>query len=169
MTLDEIEIRLEQPGDIDSIYTLTKEAFAPMPFADGNEQDINNRLRDLGALTISLVAIRGGRVVGHAAFSPATTEDHQSGWFGLGPVSVTKPLQRQGIGGQLIKTGFEMLRAKGAKGCIVMGDTRYYPRFGFRPAPDLAPANEPAEYFMLIAFGKAQPATSFAFHPAFYA
>jgi putative acetyltransferase len=164
-----VVIRLERREDEADIYALTKQAFAPMPFAAGDEPDVINRLRKIGDLTVSLVATLDGCVVGHAAFSPVTTEDQASGWYGLGPISVTPHLQRRGIGGKLIKAGFVNLRAKNAMGCIVIGDTNYYPRSGFRLAPDFAPLNEPAGNFMLITFGKAVPATRFAFHKAFYA
>ena len=49
-------IRDERRGDVRAIYDLTKRAFAPMPFAGGNEQDLINIVRDAGALSISLVA-----------------------------------------------------------------------------------------------------------------
>ena len=81
----QVDIRSERPADIGAIYDLTKRAFAPMVFAGGNEQDLIDAVRDAGALSISLVAEVGSRIVGHVAFTPAKAADNTPGWFGLGP------------------------------------------------------------------------------------
>lgn len=65
-------IREETPADVDVIRRLTEEAFATMAYSDGTEPAIIERLRAAGALTFSLVAEEGGKVVGHVAFSPVT-------------------------------------------------------------------------------------------------
>jgi putative acetyltransferase len=39
------------------------------------------------ALTLSLVAVVDGRVVGQIAFSPVTMSDGTMHWYGLGPFS----------------------------------------------------------------------------------
>lgn len=163
-----IVVRPERPGDISAIYDLTKRAFAPMPFSDGNEQDLVDALRDAGALTISLVAECDGKVAGHIAFAPAFAADGSRGWYSLGPISVEPALQRKGIGKALIAEGIARLRALNAAGCVLVGDTNYYPRSGFRPFPDLAPPEEPAEYFMILPLGVAEPGTVVSFHPVFY-
>lgn len=105
-----MQIRPEQPGDETAIQTLTAKAFAPMAFADGTEQDVIHDLRRDGDLTISLVALNNGQLVGHVAFSPVTIDGRHDGWFGLGPVSVAPTLQRTGIGTTLINTGLSMLK-----------------------------------------------------------
>ena len=68
-------LRNEKPGDHKAIFELTREAFRGMPYAGGDEQDVVNRLRDCGALTLSLVAEDAGRVVGQVTFSPAQVDD----------------------------------------------------------------------------------------------
>jgi putative acetyltransferase len=160
-------IRDERLEDIPSIYDLTKRAFAPMPFAGGNEQELINTVRDAGALSISLVAEIDSRVVGHVAFTPAMAADGSPGWFGLGPVAVEPELQRKGIGQHLINEGLRRLREWNAAGCIVVGDPNYYKRFGFRPAPALTPAGQPPEYFMMLSLTALQPHTIVDFHPLF--
>ena len=163
----QVEIRSERPEDIRAIYDLTKRAFAPMVFAGGNEQDLINAVRDAGALSISLVAEVGSRIVGHVAFTPATSADNTPGWFGLGPVAVEPELQRKGIGHQLINEGLGKLREWNAAGCIVLGDPNYYQRFGFLPFPALAPAGQPPEYFMILPMMESQPKAVVDFHPLF--
>jgi len=165
---DQWILRLEGPGDDVAIYALTKQAFAGMEHSAGDEQDMIVALRDQGALALSLVALKNDALVGHVAFSPATVESGEKGWFALGPVCAAPSLQRQGIGSALINEGLKRLRAQGAKGCILVGHPDYYPRFGFKITPQLAPESEPAEFFMVLSFGAALPAGRFAFHPAFY-
>jgi putative acetyltransferase len=163
-----LTLRPETLGDHAAIYALTKRAFAPMPYAGGDEQDLINALRDAGALTLSLVAIQNDALVGHIAFSPAFAADSSPGWFALGPVSVAPEVQSQGIGAALIKAGIADLEARGAAGCILTGNPQYYTRFGFVLFPDLAPKEEPAEFFMILPMGVAEPTARMAFHPAFY-
>jgi putative acetyltransferase len=161
-------IRPESPEDFDAITALTIQAFAPMPFAGGNEQDLIIALRRAGALPLSLVAVQDDEIVGHAGFSPATTADGEAGWFALGPISVQPEHQKRGVGRALIAAGFDGLKKQGARGCIVVGDPAYYPRHGFVPAPELSPSDEPAEFFMVATFGDERPRSKFAFHPVFY-
>jgi putative acetyltransferase len=167
MTQFAIRIRPEVEADHPVIHDLTRRAFAPMPFAAGDEQDLIDALRRLGALSLSLVAELEGRVVGHLALSPVTHESGAEGWFGLGPISAEPALQRQGVGGALIAEAKSWLAARGAAGCILTGDPGYYPRHGFLPAPEHAPEAEPAEFFMVLALAGEIPPGRFRFHPAF--
>ena len=168
MRAPEIRIRPEVEQDRPAIHDLTRRAFAPMPFAAGNEQDLVDALRDLDMLSLSLVAERDGVVVGHVALSPVTHESGAAGWFGLGPISVEPGLQKSGIGGALIAEARRWLEARRAAGCILTGDTRYYTRHGFMPAPAHAPEAEPPEHFMVLPLAGGVPAGRFRFHPAFY-
>jgi putative acetyltransferase len=163
-----IVIRSEAPGDHAAIYDLTKRAFAPMPYAGGDEQDLINKLRDVGALAISLVAELDGRIVGHVAFSPAFAADGSEGWYALGPVSAEPELKHQGIGSAIIKAGIAMLRERDAAGCVLVGNPAYYSRFGFVPFPNLCPAGEPAEYFQILLLRIVEPTAIVRFHPLFH-
>jgi putative acetyltransferase len=169
MTLSAIRIRPEVEADSPAIFDLTRRAFAPMPFAAGDEQVLIGVLRDLRVLSLSLVAEQGGEVVGHVALSPVTHESGEAGWFGLGPISVEPALQRQGVGGALIAEARRWLSDQDARGCILTGDPNYYPRHGFLPAPGHAPEAEPPEYFMVLALCGRIPDGRFRFHPAFSA
>lgn len=125
-------IREERPEDVDAIHALTDLAFAPMPFGDGTEAPIIRQLRQDGDLTISLVAEKNGRIVGHVACSPLTIEGIEDLWFGLGPISVTPDLQRTGIGTALVKHGIDRLDRMGAYGCALIGNPSVYGPMGFR-------------------------------------
>lgn len=163
-----MQLQLETHADIASIHQLTQEAFRGKAYAGGDEQDVIDRLRASKALTLSLLAFDDATLVGQITFSPASLEDGSQPWFALGPVSVTPARQGQGIGGLLIEKGLIEMQNLGALGCILTGNPDYYQRFGFQPAPDNAPSNEPAEFFMLKQLGATTPVGRFSFHPAFY-
>ena len=161
-------VREESDTDFVGVYALVKEAFAPMPYAGGDEQDLVNILRELGALRLALVAELDGELVGHIAFSPARALDPGQVWWALGPVAVAPKYQGQGIGGQLITEGLQRATAAGAVGCVLTGNPAYYRRFGFELAPDHVPPQESAEYFMLKTLADVTPTGPIAFHEAFY-
>jgi putative acetyltransferase len=162
------EVRPEAPGEAAAIREVTAAAFAGAEHASGTEAAIVDALRAAGALTLSLVAVADGAVVGHAGFSPVTVAGGDVGGFGLGPVSVRPDRQRAGIGSALIRDGLSRLRRRGAKGCVVLGDPGYYRRFGFAVDPGLRFDGAPAEYFMRLALAEGPlPAGTVAFHAAF--
>ena len=90
--------------------------------------------------------------MGHIAFSPVTISDGAADWYGLGPVAVLPEMQGRGIGAALIQAGLAELKARGAAGCVVMGDPAYYGRFGFAATAALTYPGVPPEYFMAQAF-----------------
>ena len=160
-------IRPETPSDFEDIRQMTERAFRGKRYSDGNEQHVADALRDAGALTLSLVAEDGGAIIGHVAFSPAFAADGTAGWYTLAPISVDPPRQRQGVGTALIREGVRRLGALGARGCIVLGDTGYYPRHGFVPRPDLAPPGELAEHYMVLTLDGRPAETRVDFHDIF--
>ena len=165
----EMNIRPETPQDIEAIGQVTFAAFKGMPYSDETEHLIIERLRDAGALSLSLVAEENGTVVGHVAFSPVLVNGENMNWYGLGPISVSPELQKQGIGSALIHDGLAKLRAMGARGCVLEGDFNYYNRFGFKSYPKLVYEGAPApEYFMAIPFYEEVPEGKVEFHKAFY-
>jgi putative acetyltransferase len=162
-----ISIRLERPEDRVALFDLTRRAFAPMPFAGGDEQVLIDRLRDAGALSLSAVAMLDDAIVGQLTLSPATHASGEDGWFTLGPISAEPAIQRQGVGRALIAYARDWLEAQAARGCILTGNPAYYARFGFVAAPEHAPVGVPAQYFMVLMLKGACPPGRFAFHPVF--
>lgn len=160
-------IRSEEAGDGDAIHALTKAAFENAPHTGGNEQFILDSLRNAGALVISLVAEKAGTLVGHVAISPVIISNGEQGWFGLGPISVAPQHQGQGIGSLLMNAALNQLRAQGANGCVVLGDPRFYGRFGFRPEPGLVLPGVHTENFQAVAFRPRRPAGAVTYHHAF--
>jgi putative acetyltransferase len=162
-----VEIRPERPGDEDAIHAVTTAAFLAAPHTGHTEQYIVRELRRAGQLTVSLVAVQNGTVVGHVAISPVTIDDGTRGWFGLGPVSVTPQQQGLGIGARLVREALQQLRALGGKGCVLVGEPAYYARFGFRAEPPLVLPGVPPAYFQAVCFETPAPAGVVTFHKAF--
>lgn len=147
-----IIIRPEEPEHAAGVYQVEKDAFGRAA-----EADLCARLRKRKAVTISLVALDDDRVVGHVLFSPvriAVEGGEGLDVVGMGPVAVDPDHQRQGIGSRLIRAGLEEVRQLGAAAVVVLGDPRYYTRFGFQPASHFGVRFQdpavPAEDFMLI-------------------
>lgn len=162
-------IRPERPADHEAVYSLTQRAFAPMPYSEGDEQDLIGKLRNAGVLALSLVAEQDAIIVGQVTLSPAFAADGTPGWYALGPISVEPAMQGNGIGGQLISAATEWLQHQNAAGCALVGNPAYYGRFGFLPFPDLVPEGEPAAYYQILPIGVSTPATVVGFHPLFHA
>ena len=165
----DIVIRNETSEDIGPIAEVTIAAFRTLEISNQTEHFIIEALRAAGALTLSLVAKVGGRVVGHIAFSPVTMSDGTQDWYGLGPVSVLPEYQRRGIGTALIRGGLSRLKGMHARGCCVVGHPDYYRKLGFENVPGLVYEGVPREVFFALAFdGHATPVTV-TFHEAFQA
>jgi putative acetyltransferase len=160
-------IRNEVESDIEAIAEITEIAFRTCPYGEHTEQFIIAALRAAGALSVSLVVEIDGTVVGHVAFSPVTISDGNTDWCGLGPVSVLPKLQRQGIGSALIREGLSLLKARGGKGCVLVGEPAYYQRFGFRNLPQLTLEGVPQQYFLALPFDDQPPTGVVVFHSAF--
>jgi len=164
-----MKIRPETPQDISAIEQITIAAFNGKWYSDQTEHWVINRLREAGAMSVSLVAEIDGIVVGHIAFSVVNINGEDIGWYGLGPVSVLPELQKQGIGSKLIWEGLSVIREKGAKGCVLEGDPNYYQRFGFKNYSDLIYEGTPdPKYFMALPFYDDVPNGKVEFHKAFY-
>lgn len=160
-------IRDERPFDVETISDVTRKAFLGHHYGERTEHLIVDALRAAGALSISLVAELDGRVVGHVAYSRVAISDGSLEWYGLGPVSVLPEFQRRGIGSALVQTGLERLRARDARGCVLLGNPAYYARFGFAHDPKLVLAGVPPEYFQALAFGETTARGDVTYHPSF--
>lgn len=164
-----LHIRSETPADHAAIHALTEAAFLHAPHTSHTEQSIVDALRAAGALTISLVAEDKGEIVGHVAVSPVALSDGSKDWFGLGPISVAPARQMQGIGAMLMQHALDALRGRDAAGCVLLGDTAFYARFGFAAQPALVLPGVPPEYFQAIALRGGVPAATVQYHAAFEA
>lgn len=164
-----IEIREERAQDIGRIAAVTERAFRDAPHSSHTEPLIVDALRAAGKLTLSLVAVDGDQIVGHLALSPVILSSGETGWQGLGPISVQPDRQGRGIGTRLMQAALQWLRISGAAGCVVLGDLRYYTRFGFSVFPQLVLPGVPPEYFMALPCAGKVPQADVAYDAAFEA
>ena len=132
-------IRGERQSDILAIRKVNERAFkGPV------EARLVDLLREANKAIISLVATLDNRVVGHVLFSPITIESNPKNMrsLGLAPLAVLPEYQRRGIGSSLVTKGLEECRKKGCDIVVVLGDVRYYTRFGFKRARLYGLSNE---------------------------
>lgn len=162
-----ITIRNECSNDIDAITALTAAAFEHEEHSSHTEQFIVNALRRSKQLTVSLVAVENDEIVGHVAISPVSISSGATGWYGLGPISVSPDRQRLGIGSALMNAALSELKRLGGAGCVLLGDPGYYSRFGFKVQPGLELAGVPPEYFQALSLGGDFPVGSVQYQPAF--
>jgi putative acetyltransferase len=162
-----MKIRAEQPKDIEAIHKVIIAAFERT-----DEADLVDRLRGVTS-TLSFVAVERETVeletiVGHIFFSPVTIDrkcadgladdsDDRLPMLGLAPLAVLPAYQRQGIGSLLIQHGLKECDRLGFKAVVVLGSSKYYPRFGFIPAKEKGLSCEypvPDEAFMVLELKK---------------
>ncbi len=121
-------VRDEAPGDADAVRDVVARAFE-----QSAEAVLVDALRKAGKATISLVAERDGRIIGHVLFSPVTLAEAPHAPFasGLAPLAVLPEAQKQGVGSALVRAGLARCRAAGHAFVVVLGSPAYYGRFGF--------------------------------------
>jgi putative acetyltransferase len=144
-----LTLRGETPEDIPAIHHIHTAAFG-----QANEADLVDALQQHNALTISLVAVKDGRLVGHIALSPVTITSSTATIeaLGLAPMAVLPAYQRRGIGSQLVEAGLSACHNTPYDVVVVLGHPHYYLRFGFTPAKPLGIVWEhdvPEEVFMV--------------------
>lgn len=162
-----LQVRNELAEDVLAIEAVIIAAFLHAPHTSHTEQHIVSALRKSGNLSVSLVAIVDGAVVGHVAVSPVSISDRAEGWYGLGPISVAPELQGRGVGTTLINEALRVLRKRGASGCMLLGEPAYYSRFGFRAESGLVLPEVSPEYFQALLFISPMPQGVVSYHEAF--
>ena len=100
----------------------------------GGEDDIVSATWTLGAAPhgLDVVAVEGGEIVGHAIAARGRLGQREA--LGLAPLAVAPHRQRQGIGSALVLELLHRAEAAGWPMVLLLGDPRYYGRFGFEPA-----------------------------------
>lgn len=127
-----LEIRRETEADAAGVRGVLIDAFG-----QPDEADLVDALRRGAAFVpeLSLVAEAGSSVVGHILFTRLFVRgaERRPG-LALAPMAVSKPFQRLGIGGELIRAGLRASRERDEPFVVVLGHPEYYPRFGFERA-----------------------------------
>jgi len=125
-----MNIRPETADDHEAIRDVVRAAFGR-----DDEARLVDALRDEGYVRTSLVAMEAGRVAGHILFSELTivAADGPIAALALAPLAVAPGRQRRGIGSALVRHGLDVCREQGQRIVVVLGERRFYERFGFSP------------------------------------
>ena len=136
-----MDIRPEIRMDERAILEVHGEAFP-----DGGTSEVE-MVRELRAAEeafvpeLSLVAVEGGKVVGHVLFTIVhyVPDDgsEETAILSLAPLAVRPSHQNQGIGGRLVDVGLRKASLRPEPFVVVLGHPAYYPRFGFTRADEL--------------------------------
>jgi len=128
-------IRKALYSDLDNVLFVERAAFG----SDEEANLVRDLLGDDSAKPIvSLLAFQENRAVGHILFTKARLESKALLSISiLAPLAVVPDAQKQGIGGELIEYGLQVLLESGVDLVFVLGHPKYYPRYGFKPAGNL--------------------------------
>jgi len=163
-----MRIRPETPYDISAIRDINIAAFADLPISNQTEHLIVEALRAAGALEISLVADADSTVVGHVALSLGKIGETSEGWYLLGPIAVLPEWQGRGVGRALMEAALAQLRARGAAGCILVGDPDFYERFGFKSYAGVTCEGVPPRNVLVLPLAGEVPDGEIWHHPAYW-
>jgi putative acetyltransferase len=120
-------VRDQRPPDVDGVRDVLRRAFDR-----ADEADLVDALRAAGKVQVSLVAESEGQVVGHVLFSAVTIAgDDTLLASGLAPLAVVPRMHGLGIGSALVRQGLARCRRAGHAFVVVLGDPKFYSRFGF--------------------------------------
>ncbi len=154
-TIDErnlykMQIRSEQLADYQEIFDVILQAFG-----QDNEVRLVQEIRnsDRYVPNLSFVAEVDGVIVGHILFSYIDLVSEVTyKVLGLAPLAVRSQFQNQGIGSALVREGLTKADAMSESSAIVLGNPRFYNRFGFKPSIQYgieSPFPVPEDFFMV--------------------
>lgn len=130
-------IRPERPDEFPVIRSLIEEVFRAAPVSDGDEHRFAERRRAESVYLpcLALVAAEGDRLAGHVMFTRHSLGDGTQVLL-LAPLAVRADMRNQGIGAALVREGLRRGAEAGFGSVVLLGDSAYYGRFGFRPCSD---------------------------------
>jgi putative acetyltransferase len=132
-------VRRYEADDRDDVRWIHGEAFRRQEDPQGIPPEVGllDALTDAGDVVgeLSLVALVGGRPVGHVLGSRAGVAGHAV--VALGPVGVLPAHQRQGVGSAMMHAVLAAADALDLPLVALLGATEYYRRFGFVAATTL--------------------------------
>jgi len=173
-----LSIRKELEDDVPKVQEIISKAFESLEESNQTEHLLVADLRHSECFIpeLSLVALLGGKAVGHILLTRAHIKNTHSKFevLALAPVTVLPDYQGMGIGSNLIKEAHNRARSQGYNAVVLLGHKDYYPRFGYQSASSYSisfPFDVPDEYTMAL---ELQPAAldgiegMVHYHPVFY-
>jgi predicted N-acetyltransferase YhbS len=121
----------ERPQDDAAIQTLLDNAFGSQRHAKASYAFRQDGPPVPG---LSFSARSGNRLIGCIRFWPLIVGDLATPTLLLGPLGVAPEMRNYGIGRGLVCRGHLMARQLGYKLVLLVGEEKYYGRFGYQPA-----------------------------------
>ncbi len=146
-------VRPSRAADADGILAVVDDAFSDDTRDAGEELAIVRGTweRRRGAEMLELVADDTATLVGHVLVAMGDLNGRAIP--AVAPLAVLTHCQRAGIGSALMHAVIDAASARGWPLLLVLGDPRYYGRFGFEAAASLgvfyAPSGRDSPYFMV--------------------
>jgi len=161
-----MKIRQENEYDFSQIYDFVKKAYQTANNSDGNEQDLVNKLRagDNYIPKLALVAEDendAGKLIGYIMLTKIAikgiTEMPKNRFeiLLLAPVAIEAAQRNKGLGSELILDSLKRAKNEGYAAVILVGDPKYYKRFGFVSAAKYGIKNKqniPDENVLVLEF-----------------
>lgn len=116
-------IRDYEPRDSFKVMSLIRRAYER-----SYEPWLVQSLREADDLQADLVWEENGEILGHACLA---NHLHPKGWQTISSVAVDQAARGRGIGSDLVRACLESARQIQAGAVTVLGNARYYQRFGF--------------------------------------
>ena len=148
-----MNIRQATPSDYDRIHAFVREAFRTARVSDGNEQDFVLRLRDGASVPeLELIAEEEESLLGPIMLTDAVIRhaDAEIPALLLAPLSVALERRGQGIGAALVREALNRAAGLGHARVVLVGDSAYYSRFGFRKAAPVYYSGIPEEHVLAL-------------------
>jgi len=145
-----LRIEIEAPGDAAAVEALVLAAFGPGRFAKTAE-----RLREQAMRAVGFVVRVDDRVVGSVRLWAVSINGAPA--LFLGPIAVDIEHRSAALGAALVTHCLDYARSKDVHGILLVGDSPYFGRFGFVPAPDVRLPG-PADQRRILWWGAGLPA-----------
>jgi putative acetyltransferase len=130
-----VSVRLATDDDWPAILSVHAAAFG--------DEDVARIARELHESDVyvpelSFVAVADGSVVGHVMNTWSGVEGSSERLLQLSPLGVLPVRQGEGLGSALVRASIDGARQAGEPALLVEGNPKYYGRFGFVRADELA-------------------------------
>ncbi len=148
-----MHIRTEREEDYSQIYEVVKKAFEKAEHSDGNEQDLVEKLRKNKAYinSLSLVCEDNDKIIGYVMFTK--NKIGKVTGLTLAPLAILPKYQHRRLGTLLVKSGLKIAKELGYEYVVVLGNPKYYNRFGFVTSKEFgikSPFDVPSKNFMAL-------------------
>jgi len=159
-----MRIRLEVEKDYVEVEELVRDSFWNVYRPGAFEHYIVHHLRNDESFIKELAYVIecDGKIAGHINYSTGFIDygDDKIDAVVLGPISIHKSYQNQGLGSKLINFTLDLAESEKIPFVFVIGDENYYHRFGFESASKYGiflegtDTNEECPFFMIKVFDK---------------